>query len=123
METILKSIPKTTKKNLKMKHLTEILTYDIVSMNCSIEENGTEINVYPNPTNGEFTIDFTTTVNAGEGEISFADSKGMVLFVENMKIVDGHTIFPMTLKGLSPGIYFVYVTVNGESTIERVSMH
>ncbi len=68
-----------------------------------------EMKLYPNPTNAEFTI------SGVEGDIQIYDLKGSV--VEEYNSVSGMFNFG---SNLDRGVYFVQVNINGQKTTQKV---
>lgn len=77
--------------------------------------------VYPNPSNGEFTISYNLKKNS-DVNISIFDSNGS--FIKNVVDVNGqyqsNYKIPVNLSDLPNGIYIVSFMIDGKQTIERV---
>ncbi len=87
---------------------------DIVT---SIETLSIEgINVYPNPNNGEFTIDFQNV----EGDVTYQiyDTKGSIIVLEDIS-ANGNTVKEVSLD-LVPGVYYVKVVTSAKTIIEKL---
>lgn len=74
------------------------------------------INVYPNPNNGVFTIDF----NNIEGDVTYQiyDTKGSIIVVEDIS-ANGNTVKEVSLD-LVPGVYYVKVVTTAKTIIEKL---
>ena len=93
-------------------------TITIVVSECSslLENLNITINLYPNPTDGDFTIDFSELII---GKIEITNNIGQI--VQNVKITDKKMSFNLS-KQQSRGIYFVkiYSDKNELLKIEKV---
>jgi hypothetical protein len=80
------------------------------------------IRMYPNPTNGEFSIEFS---NAYEEEVNvlILDFTGKQVESRTILRLDGNRIEQFDLTQYSQGIYFVNVFVNGERITERITVY
>lgn len=71
-----------------------------------------QFNVYPNPVNDQLTV----TGNFGEGSIQIVDQTGKI--VRSMDSVVANSTISTT--GIDAGIYFVKVTANGQSNVQKI---
>jgi hypothetical protein len=87
----------------------------------SVSEVGLEsmINVYPNPNNGLFTLAVTTT-EASEMSVQVVDTKGSLVYNQAYGVVNGEVNRQIQLENAAQGIYFVKVTLNGETAVYRL---
>lgn len=82
------------------------ICYDIVVTKVGVEEdmvNG--INLYPNPTNGNVTVDFTTTATHNY-TMNITDLTGKVIYTENLANFNGAFKKDVDMTGLASGMYF-----------------
>jgi photosystem II stability/assembly factor-like uncharacterized protein len=79
-------------------------------------DNNTELNIFPNPNNGNFVIDFTTQNQITESNLQFEiiDMVGRVVFVEKAE-VNNNSIHKEIMTNLESGIYFVKINLNGRN--------
>jgi hypothetical protein len=87
----------------------------------SVSEVGLEsmINVYPNPNNGLFTLAVTTT-EASEMSVQVVDTKGSLVYNQAFGVVNGEVNRQIQLENAAQGIYFVKVTLDGETAVYRL---
>lgn len=88
-----------------------------VSIQVGVALNNSEnINIYPNPNNGNFTIDFGDL----EGKISYQviDTKASILFYENDILVSNKT--KNLSLDLKPGIYYIKLITAAEIYVEKI---
>lgn len=71
--------------------------------------------IYPNPTNGEFTINFGQEVQLAE--VRIINALGQL--VEIQKGITAST-YSTSLEGREPGIYFVEISAQGWTKVERI---
>ena len=71
------------------------------------------IATYPNPSQGEFTIDFASK-SMGSGTITVSNSHGKVVFQETFNKSEQQLSKRLNLSGLPKGIYIVRVSVDND---------
>jgi PKD repeat protein len=90
---------------------------DVVCSICTgINEQAdlNEIQIYPNPSNGKFTVDFNNYY--GVTEVSVINMLNIVVFSDRTETMTGKT-FNIDLSNLSTGVYFIKLkTVKQEET-------
>lgn len=84
-----------------------------------IEEasNQGRIQLFPNPTNGTFTVELPATMAKG-GRILVHDALGQLVVEQNLAAGMERSVFD--LSGRSEGLYFVSVLVAGQRSVERL---
>ena len=87
--------------------------YRIDGDNVGITEESVEFNIYPNPTNGQFTLSTSSLI---DGLIEVRDVQGRVVYTDKMNSFS-HTI-DLTVEA---GIYFVNVRMeDGTSSTQKI---
>jgi hypothetical protein len=88
----------------------------ILINNVSMDENTLEFNIHPNPTNGEFVIEFTNKINAN---VVISNYLGQIIKQE--KIINKEIYINLD-KDLSKGLYFVKIINldNNSSIVEKL---
>lgn len=86
----------------------------------SISENEASagMNIFPNPSNGAFTVSFDTQ-ESGMAQVSVKDISGRTISMKNVALNSGSNQISMN-ENLSAGIYLVQLTINGTTAIQRV---
>jgi hypothetical protein len=81
----------------------------------------TIFNLFPNPTNGNVTLQYTVDNNS-DVSIFISDAQGRV--VQNVKqttsLSAGVYNTAMNTEGLAAGVYFVNLVVNGNNQVQRL---
>lgn len=77
-----------------------------------------DISVYPNPTSDYFELRFADFAANKKYEIKILDVMGKEIFQSN--VVNPQSEIKISMQGFSPGIYFVQVTANGISSMQKV---
>jgi hypothetical protein len=93
--------------------------FNPVSVNCDNNSEVTTLSTYPNPSAGSFYISLFTEVMEGAGVITITDTKGTVVYTQDVNIQNGNTIFRMDDLNVAPGMYYIQVA-NGNITTDIV---
>jgi len=94
-------------------------TYNIASENCFEKNVTSQLNIYPNPSNGDFYMNFFTDNMQGEGVIVITDSRSSTVFSQNVSVKKGSNIFHIDNLKVEPGVYYVHIS-NGTSNTNIV---
>jgi flagellar basal body rod protein FlgG len=78
------------------------------------------VSVYPNPSNGSFTVQTNSLVN-DEISIQVVDITGKIIYTEPVSLTIGKNSFDINLTGLSSGYYQVNLR-KGNSVITKKLM-
>jgi hypothetical protein len=88
-----------------------------VSVYVGIEDvENSALAIYPNPNNGNFTLDFTN-IN-GKVNYQIYDTKGSIIISDDF-VANGSAIKEVSLN-LVPGVYFVKLITENQSLIEKL---
>jgi hypothetical protein len=87
---------------------------NIVSVSLNTRNNG--VAVYPNPFNNNLTISVTETADA---TVEIFTLQGVSVYNSNHTAVNG-TITLNNVNSLNNGVYFIKVTQNGNTTVEKL---
>jgi hypothetical protein len=90
-------------------------TFNIASANCGDKSTTTTIKVYPNPSDGDFYLDFTSEEIIGSSVITIADARGMEVYKMNVTVEKGNNVFHIENMEVAPGMYYIKVS-NGTTT-------
>lgn len=115
--------PITTTTYTVEQNLCGTISYDTVTVFVSgvgINENAwsNSINLYPNPSDGEFNIEYK-----GLGEdavlVEIADVSGRIVYTQNLQLTNGISNFKLDI---SNGVYFVHITntQNNETIVKKL---
>jgi len=74
-------------------------------------ENSDLINLYPNPNNGQFSIDLLTTLKSENNVISITDLSGNTIISKTLSAEENNSI-QFDLSYLTPGVYVLIITGN-----------
>ena len=88
-------------------------TFNIASANCG-KDTETSMSVYPNPSSGDFYVNFNTEELSVAGVIQITDAKGSEVHSQEVTIEKGSNVFHVNMEA-APGIYYIRV-YNGTST-------
>lgn len=79
------------------------------------------IDVYPNPNNGTFNIDFDLDGNQ-DIQLSLVNSMGQIVYQKYLGTVDGQSKVELNADHVAPGVYYLNVIANGKRAITRVTV-
>jgi hypothetical protein len=104
-----------TENNCSTSDTVIIMVIDDVSINGAL--SNVNLKVYPNPSNGQFNM----TINGFEGnaEMSIVDLSGQIVYVEKLNI-DANYVNKFDLHRLATGIYYIKLTTNKGTKIEKL---
>jgi hypothetical protein len=95
---------------------------------ASIDTTGTPIkeinllaglNIYPNPTTGNFKIDFEV-MEAGTYQVSMFDLLGRMVSTQNIALTVGNSTLPMNASDLNKGLYHLVIRSKGQQKAFKV---
>ena len=103
--------PTTTTTYTVEQNLCGTITYDTVTVFVSgvgINENvwSNSISLYPNPSNGEFKIEFKSK-DKSDALLEIVDVTGSLVYTQNLQLTSGMSNFKLDI---SNGVYFVHIT-------------
>ncbi len=90
-------------------------TFNIASANCGDNSPLTTVKVYPNPSAGDFYIDFTSEEITGASVITITDARGTAVYTQNVTVTKGSNVFHIENMDAAPGMYYIQVS-NGTAT-------
>jgi hypothetical protein len=101
-----------------------------VSQNINVEDctgidemiSSYEVNVYPNPTTGEFTLS-VTNASLAELRVSIVDIQGREVFSSLDKNVNGDYTKQISLENISKGIYYIRLSTENDVKIKKLIVH
>ncbi|PQJ13790.1 S8 family serine peptidase [Nonlabens xylanidelens] len=86
--------------------------------NESIEE--LDFAVYPNPSNGVFTVSTANATNSGDAVITISDLNGRRVFTRDVKNLSGNLDETIDVQNLTNGLYLLQVQQGASSTVEKI---
>ncbi len=95
--------------------------YTIGDPNVGISANEPEVsyfNLYPNPSNGNFTLGFSSKKEA-EGKIVITDLMGKVVYARDQNVKNGLNRLNLNITGLSRGIYLVSLSIEDNKALVK----
>ncbi|MDQ3047146.1 MAG: T9SS type A sorting domain-containing protein [Bacteroidota bacterium] len=95
-----------------------------VEICTGVEESisSAEINVYPNPTSGSFSISFSN-VTISEVMISIVDIQGKEVFNSMENNVSGSFTKQINLENIAKGMYYIKLSTGSDITIRKLMVH
>jgi uncharacterized repeat protein (TIGR02543 family) len=84
--------------------------FNITSVNCGEQATKTTLVTYPNPSNGSFYIDFYSHDLTGPSSVSVSDSRGLIVYRQDVLVEKGSNVFHIEDLEATPGIYYIQVS-------------
>ena len=72
--------------------------------------------IFPNPSTGDFQVILNNKRLIGDGTLEVKDSKGSVVYTQEVKISQGINLINVSNINLTTGIYYVSVITDNNST-------
>ena len=88
------------------------------NVSSALAHEATPFALYPNPSTGTFTIEWSETL--AEAQIEVTDLRGKMIYQEIVQDVQKSNI---KLDNISPGLYLVNVRANGQATTQKLVIH
>jgi hypothetical protein len=105
---------------LKQVDLNGTATYSNIVKVSINAENVNSVLAYPNPFTTDYSVSFTAA-KAGVANIVMVDMQGRKVVSLTTDIITGNNMIPVnTVATLEAGVYFVSVTVNGETQVIKL---
>ena len=93
------------------------VVYGPISSSCSFNEM--TVTVFPNPASSNVTIAVQTPI-AGMVELNILAMDGKLIAHSSAVLNSGSTALPFNLEGNKSGVYLVSITLNGQTSIEKL---
>jgi hypothetical protein len=81
--------------------------FDVVNINCEEEINTNLLTAYPNPSAGEFFVDFNSENVEGVGTLAVSDTRGVNVFTKQVKIEKGNNFYTISELNVLEGVYYI----------------
>lgn len=82
--------------------------------------NVDNLQIYPNPNNGAFTVSFNAAQTVNEALLTVTTITGQVVYTERYSNVSGGFSKNVNLGAQASGVYFVTLSTDGQKTITKV---
>jgi hypothetical protein len=94
-----------------------------LSQNCRLADNGEmDTKVYPNPTTGQITVEFTSE-RGGAYSLTVTDLSGRNIFNQDITATSGLNQKQIDLSTSNPGMYLLYIRdVHNQISIQKISI-
>jgi hypothetical protein len=94
-----------------------------MSTNCRVSSTGNmDTKVYPNPTSGNLTIEFSSYAG-GSYSLTVTDMSGRTIHVEDVKASSGLNQHTIDLGTANPGLYMLYLKdANGDISVNKITL-
>jgi hypothetical protein len=82
-------------------------------------QDGEEVSIYPNPSNGVFTIS-VANITARKAELRIINVIGNEIYHETLTRTEGHFAKTLDLSGKAKGLYYIKLETDSYSSVRRV---
>ena len=96
---------------------TETITLEVADLDEN--ELGAALSVYPNPNNGEFTVNLKLE-NVSNASAVLVDARGQEIWNSNFGSVNGTATETINVSANAAGVYFLKVTADDRSSVRKV---
>jgi type IX secretion system substrate protein len=86
----------------------------------NFQNNSSDVNIYPNPNNGVFTVSVNVLADEKTADIILTDITGRVIYKEQMDTHTGSASLPINTSSLEKGTYFIQISNSQSSTVKKV---
>jgi hypothetical protein len=93
------------------------IAVDTCALDVNVNSNKTVSNIYPNPTNDSFTIEFNSKSN--NASIRLFGIEGKLLKIINEGSINGENL-NVDISDLNPGTYFMHVNTESKNSIHKI---
>jgi hypothetical protein len=82
----------------------------------------TEVNLYPNPNSGSFTIDATVGVNQKEASYEILNNLGQLIGKGSIEVRNGNLKKNIMMADVASGTYFIRITLGQNSVVKQFNV-
>lgn len=82
--------------------------------------NMDNLQIYPNPNNGQFTISFNASKTITEASVVITNITGQQVYQENYSNISNSFVKNINLADQASGVYFITVTADGQKTVNKL---
>jgi len=98
----------------------DIDSIDVTAGIKNYNNSSADVNVYPNPNNGVFTISVNVLTNENTANVVLTDMTGRVVYKEQMDTHTGTGSLPVNTSNLEKGTYFIQISNSQSSSVKKV---
>ena len=92
--------------------------YGPLEIFCQREKE--DLTIYPNPSEGDFTLSITRQKGMVSGNVTILASSGMLVLEQEIIVENGSNAFPFDLSGLAPGIYLIQTVLGDVRELQQL---
>jgi hypothetical protein len=82
--------------------------------------NVDNLQIYPNPNNGQFTVSFNATQSITEARVIVTNITGQEVFSEGYTNINSPFVKNINLVGQAPGVYFISLIADGQKSVNKL---
>lgn len=86
----------------------------------NIENNYTDVSVYPNPNNGVFTVSVNTLADEKNTNFILTDLAGRVIYKEQLDTHAGLNAYQINTSNIAKGTYFFEISNSQARTVKKI---
>ncbi|MGP8215482.1 MAG: T9SS type A sorting domain-containing protein [Bacteroidia bacterium] len=104
---------------IEPRNIDDIDSINVTGIN-EISDNKADINLFPNPNNGVFTVSVNVNSNEKNTMLILADLTGRVIYKEQSDVYAGKSSIPIDISNLAKGTYFLKISNSQYSSFKKV---
>ncbi len=105
---------------IEPRNINDVDSVDVFDGIQNFQNNFSDLNVYPNPTTGSFTVAVTTLDAADKMDIILSDLTGRVIYREQVAAQSGKGTYDVNAAGLANGTYLLELSSGQSKSVSKV---
>jgi len=98
-----------------------IITINVTGIGLAEDELARSLNIYPNPNNGVFTVQFSVSATTN-AKLTLLDAVGREVYAKKLTRVEGEQTVAMDLANLAAGVYMLQLQTDAGTVTKRVTV-
>jgi hypothetical protein len=82
--------------------------------------NVDNLQIFPNPNNGQFTVTFNATKNISDAQLIVTNITGQQVYVEKYSNISNTFSKNINLNGQAAGVYFITLVADGQKSVNKL---
>jgi hypothetical protein len=105
---------------IEPRSISDIDSVNVTAGINSYQNDFANLNIYPNPNNGTFTVSVKVTEDMKNTDVILTDLAGRLIHKEQFDILSGTGSLQINTKGIEKGTYFLEISSSKARTVRKV---